>query len=60
MAGSGCFAGTGRMVCVGMQEVQRIVLIWKLAWTFEAFGVQQVASCRQYKNWGENLSEKQN
>ena len=60
MADSRCFVGTGRLVCVGMQEVQGIVLIWKLAWTFETFGVQQVANCRQYKNWGENLSENKN
>ena len=48
----GCSADTGRMVCVGMQEIQGIVLIWKLAWTFETFGVQQVASCRQCEYWG--------
>ena len=29
VAVGGCFAGTGRLVCVGMQEVQRIVLIKK-------------------------------
>lgn len=39
VAVSGCFVGAGRLVCVGMQEVQGIVLIDKRIIGFSAFFV---------------------
>lgn len=33
----GCFAGTGRLVCVGMQKVQGIMLIDRRIIVFRAF-----------------------